>query len=978
MDKRKVSAAVCLSCLLTLSAGASVSDYTRTVVSTKLNGWEGVQFIKWTKSGLVDVGRAWAVKFDLTKGYRLRTQFGDESRNRATVGAMAECVAADEGVVPIMGLNADYFNTDVTAAQCSGLVITDDELVSRGWTESTTPEMCYIMQTADGNLVHSAMTRHVLFPSGCPTASWQVSANGRKIRQAIRTNFCNYPVRAGMINPVGGSSGGAVFPTTIGNMQSRTAYPRPLVGIGTNAVGVATNLVLFVNDGRQLGWSVDFPDVDAYQIMINEGCNEVGEFDGGGSAAMWMAFGADSEYNFGTDYKTAHGNYVNRPSDGSPRKDACGVFVLPPKKVNWTVEVNDGNHYADMDGAFKAVAPGDTVKVKANAVFVAGVVPRNCTITATDPAKVECAMLSVLSGVRVLLRDVAFRLGDAASPLTVEDGGTAAVAGGVGVAKVITSNPSGFEVAEPLTVDLVVDCAVAESAGQTFGTSALSVAEVETSLKHIRHPTDRTLVAKAVAGTNGTELVWKVGVTFTGTSDGEGFNYTNRTVSVAIGSIDGDFGDGAKLRLKVSDVLGTLVATVDRELKGVGVYSFDTAEASSSLIAPGRNYAYEVTIVDAAGQTFAGVDSAKGSFKTAADANWFAALAKDDSEIGGQWRVKPEIKDKVYSLTSGTTFAFEPTPAEDGIVQVTEEGRFEGGYSNDRLDELCRTCEVNPPQSMFTLKERDDESLVWVGLVRESGRLMYKELFGVSPEGGRFYTCRQEVDYGKGTPRVSYLVADSSGDFVRLTDEAGQAWFDGPNPQRRRVSSIELEGVAKVLGIVGEKADESLMHVDGKDIVLMTNVILDPTQLTPGEYAVSREGHAFRWTDNGRSATYDESTGAFKVSVSAPKNGYESYVSYVLNMDPEDPDSRPIARFVRDETTGKTKIGLVLANGKPFEPRSQEQTGFSVKVALESSDTVGFADSQMGEKHLPDDFGPEIGMAEAPRQFFRCRIFFEK
>ena len=52
--------------------------------------------------------------------------------------------------------------------------------------------------------------------------------------------------------------------------------------------------------------------------------------------------------------------------------------------------------------------------------------------------------------------------------------------------------------------------------------------------------------------------------------------------------------------------------------------------------------------------------------------------------------------------------------------------------------------------------------------------------------------------------------------------------------------------------------------------------------------------------------------------------------------------------------------------------------GFTVKVALESSDTVGFAGSQIGEKHLPEDFGPEIDMAEAPKQFFRCRIFLEK
>lgn len=968
-----------LSAFSALVSVASVGDFTRTVVSTRLNGWDGVQFIKWEKSGFTNAGRAWAVKFDLTKGYRLRTQLGDAVHNKATVGTMAECVADAEGVAPIMGMNADYFDVNVSYARPTGLVITDDILATPGWPEVVAPEMCYIMQTADGNIVHSKLLRNPLLPTGYPTASWQVAApNGRKIRQAVRTNYCNYPVKGGKINPVGGSSSGATFPTTIGNYQNRTNYPRPLIGIGTNEVGVATNLVLFVNDGRQLDWSYNFPDVDAYQIMIDEGCNEVGEFDGGGSAAMWMAFGADSEYNFGTDYKTAHGNYVNKPSDGSPRKDACGIFVLPPKKVNYTVKVNDGNLYADMDGAFKAVAPGDTVKVKADTVFATGTVPMNCTITATDSTKVECTALSVPNGVRVLFRDVAFEKDGAASVLSVAAGGTAAVAGSVGAAKIVTADASGFEIAKTLTADLVVDCAAANAVGQTFGKSSLSVGQIESSLRHIRHPSDPTLVAKAVAGVDDTELVWRTGVTFAGSSDREGFNYTNRTVSVAVSAVDGSFADGTKLRLTVRDVSGSVAATVDRELKGAGVYSFDTSGSKTPSISPGRNYTYEVTVVDAEGRTFADVDSTKGSFMTAADANWLAALAKDDSEIGGQWSVKPDIDDNVFFIHNDTTYAFESTVAKSGIVHMTEEASFDGGVSAQALEEMCQGYETNPPQSMFTLKERDDKSLVWVGLVRENGHLSCRELLGVVPEIGWFYTCRQELDYSKGSPRVSYLIADQSSGFIRLKDAEGEVWFDGPDARGVQVSSVEFEGGSRMKGLVGEYADESIIHVDGRDIVLMTNVILDPTQLTPGEYAVAQEGHAFRWMDNGRSATYDESTGAFKVSASAPKNGYESYVSYVLNMDPEDSDSKPIARFVRDETTGKTTIDLVLANGKPFEPRSQAQTGFTVKVALESSDNVGFASSQMGEKHLPEDFGPEINMTEAPKQFFRCRIFFEQ
>ena len=963
-------------------ADAAVSDFTRMVVSTKLNGWDGVQFIKWTKTkSSSNCGRGWAVKFDLSKGYRLRTQFGDAKRNRATVGTMAECVADAEGVAPIMGVNADYFDMNVSYARCTGLVITDDELVTRGTTNGSAAAMCYIMQMADGNLVHSAMTRHASAPSGCPSASWQVSANGRKIRQAIRTNYCNYPVKAGKMNPVANpvSTGGATFPTTIGNMQSRTQYPRPLIGIGTNAVGVATNLVLFVNDGRQTDWSNNFPDVDAYQIMIDEGCSEVGEFDGGGSAAMWMAFGDESEYNFGTTHQTAHGNYVNKPSDGSPRKDVCGIFVLPPKKVDYTVEVNDGNLYADLDGAFKAVAPGDTVKVTATTDFAAGEVPMNCTLTAAGSAKVNSLKDPVVSkGARVIIRDVTFEKAGAAAVLSVAAGGTASVSGRVGVAKIATADAAGFEVAGELTADVVVECAAGGSVGQTFGRSSLSPEAVAGSLRHLRHPSDRTLAARAVAGAGGTELVWKVGVTFGGSSDAEGFNYTNRAVSVAVDAVDGDFGDGAKLRLTVRDAAGSAVATLDRELRGTGVYAFDTAEAAQSSIGPGKNYSYEVTVVDANGQAFAGADSATGSFLTATDANWFSAFASNDSTSGGRWTVKPEIKDGAYSIMGGTTYAFEPMEARGGIVRVTSKVHFGGGYVEETLNRLCQEYETELPQSVLSMKELSDESLVWVGLVRENGQLKMKELRGLAAQEEHTYRCRQEIDYTSGAPRVSYLVAEGSGDFARLSDASGNVWFDGPNANATEVSRMEMKGATKVFGVVGSYADRSLLRVAGGQIVLLTNVILDPMTLEAGVYALDCGGKAFRWTDGGRGVVYDRQTGMVRILADAPKNGYSSYTSYLLNLDAEDADSKPIATFARDETSGKTKIKLMLANGKEFKPRGSTETGIEVKVALESADNLNFDNSELGTKKAPGEFAPEVDSSDQPCRFYKCHIYLER
>jgi len=974
--------------LASLMSGAAVSDFTRTVISTKLNGWEGVQFIKWEKTISDDnCGRGWAVKVDLSKGYRLRSQLGDANGNKATVGTMAETIYAAEGVAPIMGMNADYFDTSVSYARPTGIVITEDKLATAGTPNNAGPEMCYMMQTADNNLIHSKMVRNPALPSGYPTASWQVSApGGKKIRQAVRTNYCNYPVKAGKMNPVANpiSTGGATFPTTIGNMQHRTKYPRPLIGITTNGVGQATMLMMFLNDGRQGGWSTNFPDVVAYQIMIDEGCSEVGEFDGGGSAAMWMANGSESVYNFGTTYATAHGNYVNKPSDGWPRKDACGIFLLPPKQVDWTVEVNSGNLYATLDGALEAVAPGDAVAVRGATTMGGGAAfPRSCTVASagTTVATVACSVgtgPTVQAGARVLFRDVAFQANAKACPLTVASGAIAAVSGEVGVEKIVTADAAGFEVAGALTKAVVVECAASSGAWQTFGKSALSPEAVAASLQFVRHPSDRTLVAAARSGANGTELFWKVGVTIGGSSDEAGFNYTNRTFSVTVNAVDGEFAAGTKLRLTVRDAAGTEVSSLDSDLAGAGVYSFDTGTAPGSTMCAGMNYTYETSLVDAQGKAIAGAESARGSFQTATDANWFVALAAGDSVSGGSWQTKPEIKDQTYNVTSGTTFAFLPTETKGGILQVTTEARFFGGLPEIALAEQCERYATKPPQSALTIRENDDETLSWVGLVREGDRPVYKELVGVAAKEDRVYRCRQEVDYSLGAPRVSYLVAPEGGEFVRMADATGAIWFAGPDANGTCVSRVELEGVANVKGVTGCFADKSIVRINGQEIVLLTNVILDPTTVEPGSYTVTRGGHAFLWTDNGRSVTYDGKTGALKVSATAPQNGYASYVSYVLNMDADDADSKPVATFVQDEKTGKTKIKLMLANGEEFQPRQQAETGYAVSVALESADNLGFAGSETGAKCAPEQFEPEVGQEASPARFYRCRIFLDR
>ncbi len=391
--------AFCALAVQTASLHAAVSDFTRTAVPN-WNGREGVTFVRYVSKDSSKVYGS-AFVFDLSKGYRLKAWLGASNTPGcapASVGAMAEAIFAAEGVAPVAGINGDYFDTSASYARPTGMVISDSDLVSTGFGRVSLTANCYLAETGDHNLHHGKLDCvEGLAYGGQPTASWQLNARGRKVRNAIRTNYCNYPVKGGAINPVGSSSGESAFSTTIGNMQSRNYYYRTLVGFGTNSVGVATNLVLFSNTiyNGVLGIGESpFNDVDAYQIMIDLGCNEVGELDGGGSATIWSET-CTTLQNFFKGGTTAHGGYVNDYRDSSPRAVACGIFVLPPSADPDAVALNDANTYPDMAEAMLAAVPGDSITLL-------GAKPRHGTIvegSGGDRVAIEWAPDIVFGGI---------------------------------------------------------------------------------------------------------------------------------------------------------------------------------------------------------------------------------------------------------------------------------------------------------------------------------------------------------------------------------------------------------------------------------------------------------------------------------------------------------------------------------------------------------------------------------------------------
>jgi len=355
---------------LAISLRAAVSDYVRTEIRN-YNGNEGLTLVKydglWKDGSSMRTGQAWIVKADLTYGYRITAKLGDSGGKRATIGDMAEEILAGGVEKPICGINADYFYTSEKMATPVGFVISDSRLAHRGaehfdskWNTPWVPGRWFIMETADHQLVHAVpemtgpMSNETFYVEGYqreitahrPIYSWSMSTGGKKIRNALQTGWCNYPVRDGKIY-------------IIGNGQDRKNYPRVLVGLGTNELGHA-QLAFFLNDGRQADWSYGVYDEDSANMMIAEGCTDVGEFDGGGSAQMWMESGKDSVYPLNT---TEHGGYLNKASSQPLRADATGLFLLKPRKrlENWAV----GDYlYETEEEAQAAAADGETVRIR--------------------------------------------------------------------------------------------------------------------------------------------------------------------------------------------------------------------------------------------------------------------------------------------------------------------------------------------------------------------------------------------------------------------------------------------------------------------------------------------------------------------------------------------------------------------------------------------------------------------------------------
>lgn len=124
------------------------------------------------------------------------------------------------------------------------------------------------------------------------------------------------------------------------------ANREPRTAIGYNSDG--TKAILLVVDGRQTGVSVGVPSKDLAAIMLNLGCTEALNFDGGGSSTLYVK-------ELGV---------VNTPSEGSLRAVKNGLFITTPvtedkviaeiRFADYTKKVERNSYYSPVIYGYNA------------------------------------------------------------------------------------------------------------------------------------------------------------------------------------------------------------------------------------------------------------------------------------------------------------------------------------------------------------------------------------------------------------------------------------------------------------------------------------------------------------------------------------------------------------------------------------------------------------------------------------------------
>ena len=286
-------------------------------------------------------------------------------------------------------------------------------------------------------------------------------------------------------------------------------------------------------------------------------------------------------------------------------------------------------------------------------------------------------------------------------------------------------------------------------------------------------------------------------------SDAEGFDWTNRVISVTGATA------GESLTLMVSTPDGTPVGTATATADDEGAAMFDI------VTAPGSNYVYSVALD--------GDVLTSGSFHTGGwgtNGAWFLTIPNGRGgsiETNGAWSLPP-VATNATGYTVGELAAWRLTSGaiEEGSNKLV---RVEAGIFYPARTEGSEPSIQQPLSDSLAAIAATTNSLiggaaVWRAYVGGE----WVELSGaIAPAPSTPYVIRLEGDFTLAAPRVRLSVSDDGGaTFATLSNAAtGAEWLVPTDAVKRAFGGVTTEGSGEIAGICGTFSNAFVAEVDG-------------------------------------------------------------------------------------------------------------------------------------------------------------------
>lgn len=334
-------------------------------------------------------------------------------------------------------------------------------------------------------------------------------------------------------------------------------------------------------------------------------------------------------------------------------------------------------------------------------------------------------------------------------------------------------------------------------------------------------------------------------------AEGEGYDFTNGTITVT--SVDVGGVAGAKAKLTVFDhKSGAEITSYEQKDIGADPVEWDLAEGpAAKKLLPGDAYDYKVEVI-VGGETVA---SGTGTFVAANWAALFGAKVEGGDPVvtGGEWADVPEIDktNNAYLIDDEAVFNINSDVQAKEADHIT---RVDVNVTFDVLVDANSLVKEADALGGFVAAKNGDvkqwEALTSTGWVVLTG--------APSPAEDTPYVIRAEVDcLAEANKRVRYSVSsDNAVTFLPLSTAAGDEWIPFADTTKAQLAKVELQGTGTLKQFEAKVTDaavakdaagneyatlwEALIANKGA-VTLLTNATLSPSgTITKGTYHVTK------------------------------------------------------------------------------------------------------------------------------------------